>query len=199
MPGKIGHMSSQHEIVLPSSIRLSGDGILLREWAETDLAALVELYDDPEIDRWTPVPSPFDSTAASEYLAKAHEGREDGRKKAQLAITTDGKQPRGEVLLFRNELDARDVELAYGVGSQHRRQGLASRAVGLAADYAHRQRGVRRVLLRIEPGNCPSVAVARATGFQLTDDEPVTLEVKGRQIRLLTWCHQNGGADSLSP
>ncbi|MGA5143381.1 GNAT family N-acetyltransferase [Streptomyces azureus] len=102
-------MSSQREIILPPSIRLSGDGILLREWAESDLSALVEIYDDPEIDRWTPVPSPFDSRAAREYLTKAREGREEGRKKAQLAITTDGEQPRGEVLLFRSELDARDL------------------------------------------------------------------------------------------
>ncbi|MER6188292.1 hypothetical protein [Streptomyces sp. NPDC001652] len=47
---------------------------MLREWAESDLSALVELYDDPEIDRWTPVPSPFDSRAAREYLTKAREG-----------------------------------------------------------------------------------------------------------------------------
>ncbi|MEX0171439.1 GNAT family N-acetyltransferase [Streptomyces sp. LMG1-1-1.1] len=192
-------MPRQREIVLPSSIRLSGDGILLREWAETDLPALVELYDDPEMDRWTPVPSPFDSTAAGKYLARAHEGREDGRKTAQLAITTDGEQPRGEVLLCRCEFDARDVELAYGVGSRHRRQGLASRAVTLVADYARRQLGARRVLLRIEAGNLRSVAVARTTGFQLTDDKPIEREAKGRQVTLLTWCHENDGAVSLSP
>ncbi|MCN9242354.1 GNAT family N-acetyltransferase [Streptomyces sp. RY43-2] len=192
-------MPSQREIVLPPSIRLSGDGLLLREWTEADLSALVEVYDDPEIDRWTPVPSPFDSTAAGEYLAKAREGRAEGRTKAQLAITTDGEQPRGEVYLFRCRVDVRDIELAYAVGSRHRRQGLASRAVKLATDYAHRHLGARRVLLRIEARNAPSMAVARATGFRLTDDEPVTREAKGRQVTLYTWCHHNGGADPVSP
>ncbi|MFJ5834967.1 GNAT family N-acetyltransferase [Streptomyces sp. NPDC093089] len=189
-------MPTRREIVLPSSIRLPGDGILLREWTEADLSALIELYDDPEMDRWTPVPSPFDSTAAGEYLTKAHEGRENGRRTAQLAITTDGELPRGEALLFRCQLDARDVELAYGVGSRHRRQGLASRSVRLLTDYAGRQLGARRVLLRIDPGNLRSVAVARTTGFRLTDDEPITREAKGRQVTLLTWCHENGGAVS---
>ncbi|GAP49743.1 predicted protein [Streptomyces azureus] len=66
------------------------------------------------------------------------------------------------------------------------------------ADYACRQLDARRVLLRIETGNSPSVAVARATGFRLTDDEPITREAKGRQVTLLTWCYQNGGANALS-
>ncbi|MFB6837890.1 GNAT family N-acetyltransferase [Streptomyces sp. NPDC056361] len=192
-------MTTPREIVLPPSIRLSGDGILLREWTEADLPALVELYDDPEMDRWTPVPSPLDSTVAGKYLAKAHEGREDRRKAAQLAITTDGGLPRGEALLFRCQLDARDAELAYGVGSRHRRQGLASRAVRLLADYAGGQLGARRVLLRIDPGNLRSVAVARTTGFRLTEDEPLTREAKGRQVTLHTWCFESGEAVSPSP
>ncbi|MFJ6015274.1 GNAT family N-acetyltransferase [Streptomyces sp. NPDC092952] len=188
-------MSQDHEIALPPSLRLSGDGIQLREWTESDLSALVELYDDPEMDRWTPVPSPFTSEAARAYLAKARRGPGEGRRNVQLAITTDGGQPCGEILLFRCELDARDVELAYGVGSRHRRQGLASRAVGLMASHASRELGARRVLLRIEPANLPSEAVARATGFRLTDDEPLTREAKGRRVELLTWCHESGGTD----
>ncbi|MFJ2770481.1 GNAT family N-acetyltransferase [Streptomyces sp. NPDC087300] len=187
-------MPSQHEIVLPPSIRLSGDGILLREWVESDLPALVEVYDDPEIYRWTPVPSPFDVGAARKYLAKALEGREEGRRAAQLAITTDGGQARGEGILFHSAHDARDIELAYGVGSRHRRRGLASRAVKLMADYADRQLAARRVLLRIEAENAPSVAVAHATGFQLTDDDPITRESKGHQVTLLTWCYQGEGS-----
>ncbi|MEV0125159.1 GNAT family N-acetyltransferase [Streptomyces sp. NPDC050703] len=190
-------MSSPPEIVLPPSIRLSGEGILLREWTEADLPALVELYDDPEIDRWTPVPSPFDSEAARAYLTKAHADRRQGRRTAQLAITTDGVQPRGEILLFLSELNARDVELAYGIGPQHRRQSLAARSVTLLADYACRQLAARRVLLRIEAGNTPSAAVARASGFRLTDDQPVTRQAKDRQVTLSTWSYQHAQADSL--
>lgn len=174
--GKIGHLPSQHEIVTPSSIRLSGDGLLLGEWTETDLSALVELYDDPEIDRWTPVPSPFDSTAAGAYLARAHEGRGEGRKTAQLAITTDGEQPRGEVLLFRCELNTRDVEVAYGVGSRHRRQGLASRAVRLVADYP---------VASWEQGECcyalnRGTAQARLSPAQPASSSPTTSPSRGR-------------------
>lgn len=77
---------SQRELVPPPSIRLSGDGILVREWVESDLSALLELYGDPEIDRWRPMPSPFDSRAVHEFLAKPSERRKEGRKVAQLAV-----------------------------------------------------------------------------------------------------------------
>ncbi|MFJ8672047.1 GNAT family N-acetyltransferase [Streptomyces sp. NPDC093589] len=39
-------------------VRLEGQGLVLREWGESDLPDLAELYDDPEISRWTPVASP---------------------------------------------------------------------------------------------------------------------------------------------
>ncbi|WP_329116958.1 GNAT family N-acetyltransferase [Streptomyces sp. NBC_01465] len=182
-------MTRRSEIVLPPYVRLSGEGIELREWTEDDLSSLVELYDDPEIDRWTPVPSPFDAEAARAYLAKARAGRDEGRSTVQLAITSDGKLPQGEVLLFRSALDGRELELAYGVGRLHRRQGLAARSVALVTEYAAHRLGARRVLLRIESENAPSVAVARAAGFRLTDDEPVAREAKGRQVLLHTWSY----------
>jgi RimJ/RimL family protein N-acetyltransferase len=179
-------MDSRPLLALPPRLRLEGEGIHLREWSEDDVPALVELYDDPEMARWTPVASPFDTTAARTYLAGAREARVQGHK-VQLAITTDGVVPRGEVLLFRNQTDERDVEIAYGVGAAHRGQGLASRAVRLVAEYALRHTGARRVVLCIEEANTASRAVARSAGFTLADAEPVLRTSRGRQIILQTW------------
>lgn len=171
------------------SLRLEGQGLHLREWDESDdVPALVKLYDDPQISRWTPVPSPFDAEAAGLYLAAASDARAEGRR-IQLAITTDGMQPQGEILLFRSDVDARDIELAYGIGPQFRRQGLATRAVRLATDYALRQLAPRRVLLRIEAANVASEAVAKAASFRLTGDEPVLRDSRGRQVLLRTWAY----------
>ncbi|MEU9961081.1 GNAT family N-acetyltransferase [Streptomyces sp. NPDC050982] len=186
-------MDSPLTLAPPPSLRLEGEGIHLREWSEEDIPALVELYDDPEIARWTPVASPFDTMAAQVYLTEAQEARTQGRK-VQLAITTDGVLPQGEVLLFRSKADERDVEIAYGVGAAHRGRGLASRAVRLLSEYAVRHTGARRVVLCIEEGNAASIAVARSTGFTLTDDEPVLRTSRGRQITLRTWSLTGGAA-----
>ncbi|MGW6009434.1 GNAT family N-acetyltransferase [Streptomyces sp. NPDC055210] len=179
-------MDSPLTLDTPSHLRLEGEGVHLREWSEDDLDALIALYDDPEIARWTPVASPFDPPAARVYLAEAQEARAQGRK-VQLAITTDGGLPRGEVLLFPSKADERDAEIAYGVGAAHRGRGLASRAVRLLSSYALGHTGARRVVLCIEEANTASAAVALRAGFVLTDDEPLLRMSRGREIALRTW------------
>ncbi|GAA3128837.1 hypothetical protein GCM10017687_49970 [Streptomyces echinatus] len=48
----------------PERIELSGEGLVLRDWTEADLAAMPELFDHPDIAYWTPIVSPFDAAAA---------------------------------------------------------------------------------------------------------------------------------------
>ncbi|MFD5519755.1 GNAT family N-acetyltransferase [Streptomyces sp. NPDC127066] len=189
-------MDSRPTFDLPRPLRIGGLGLHLREWSDDDVADLVALYDDPEIDRWTPVVSPFDTEAALAYLAAAEQKAAE-RRGVQLAITTDGARPRGEILLFPGTADDRDVELAYGVGAAYRGRGLATRAVRLVVDFAHRHVGGRRVVLCIEDGNTASEGVAKATGFVLTDDEPVVRTAKGRDVVLRTWNHLEGAGPRL--
>lgn len=164
----------------------AGEGLQLREWTEADAPALSALFDEPEMARWTPLRSPFDESAARAYVTRAHERRAAGQA-LQLAITTDGQTPLGEALLFIASADGSEVELAYGIGAPYRRQGLASRAVRLLLRHAFHAPKVHRALLRIEPTNTPSMAVARSTGFQLTDEPLVLRESGARSVRLRTW------------
>jgi RimJ/RimL family protein N-acetyltransferase len=170
----------------PCSIRLQDQGLILREWAEDDLAALAELFDDPQVDRWTPLRAPFDLAAARDYMDTARRRRAADRR-LQLAITIDGHQPLGEILLSRTGTDGQ-AELAYAVGAAHRHQRLASRAVQVITGYAYTTLAMTRVLLRIDADNTASTAVARATGFHLTDAEPITRD--GARGSLLTWLHR---------
>ncbi|MCK1813769.1 GNAT family N-acetyltransferase [Streptomyces carpaticus] len=170
----------------PAPLRPAGHGVRLREWTVQDSAAMVALFDDPDIARFTPLRSPFDLEAAHDYLAKAFDHRAEGRR-VQLAITVDGRTPLGEVVLFPNPDAPREAELGYTVGPAHRGRGLAARAVRVLAEYALRELAVRRVILRIEPENAPSNAVARAAGFVVAPDPPLHREIRGRPVTLLTW------------
>ncbi|MDX2852982.1 GNAT family N-acetyltransferase [Actinacidiphila glaucinigra] len=170
---------------IPTDLRICGLGLILREWHDDDLPAMVTLFDDSAVDRFTPLRSPFDLQAARAYLTRARQRRAEGR--VQLAITTDGQQPLGEILLFPTDTGPTDAELAYAVGPQHRRQRLATRAVQLISTHARTHLGVHNVILRIAAQNTASSAVARAAGFHLTATPPTTRE--GAQDPLHTWQH----------
>jgi RimJ/RimL family protein N-acetyltransferase len=171
---------------LPFPISLVGDGVQLREWRSEDLDDLVQLLDEPDIARWTPMPSPFDVEAGMAYLKRAHQGRINGQR-IQLAVTVDGGKPLGEVLLFGVDAGLREAELGYLVGADYRRRGLASSALSLLGGFAHGTLGLSRLLLRIDPGNVPSTLVARRCGFRLTGEPPILQEGPYGPSSLDTW------------
>jgi RimJ/RimL family protein N-acetyltransferase len=171
---------------LPYPIALTGDGISLREWRDEDLDDLVRLLDEPEIARWTPMPSPFDLEAGVAYLKRARQSRASGQR-IQLAITVDGARPVGEVLLFGVDAGVREAELGYLIGAAYRRRGLASAALSLLSSYARSTLGLSRLVLRIDPANTASCAVARRCGYRLTGEPPILQEGPYGPSSLGTW------------
>ncbi len=165
------------------SLRLTGEGLVLREWTEDDLAVMVELFDDADVAHRTPRVSPFDLAAARDHLVRVRTDHD----RVHLAITTDGGQAKGEVLLNKS-----NDSLGYIVGSAHRGQRLAARAVRVMTGYAHEVAALPTVILEIEPDNGPSIAVARAAGFRLSPKPPFLVVDKGRCVTLQTWAHDLG-------
>lgn len=167
----------------PERIEVAGEGLVLRDWTEADLAVMPELFDHPDIAYWTPIVSPFDTAAAHARLARARQLRAEGST-ILLAITVDGGPALGEVMLRRSP---EGTEIGYAVGPAHRGQGLAARAVRLMAAYAFEHLGADRVILELEAENAASVAVAAKAGFHLLDVPLITGQEKGRAYALQTW------------
>jgi RimJ/RimL family protein N-acetyltransferase len=170
----------------PDTISLRGHGIELREWTDADLPVMVELFDEPEFDRRTPLASPFNLEAATAYLENSRKARAAGTR-IQLAITRDGGAALGEVLLFPSGPEGQDTELAYGVGAAFRRRGLASAAVRLTTEFVLRELAPARVILRIDPDNAASVGTAERCGFRRSADPLAMVESKNRRTDLGTW------------
>lgn len=116
----------------PERMELAGEGLVLRDWTEADLAVMPELFDHPDVAYWTPMASPFDEAAARAQLERSRKRRAEGAS-ILLAITVDGGAPLGEVMLRRAD---EGMEIGYAVGPAHRGQGLAARAVRVMAGYA---------------------------------------------------------------
>lgn len=162
---------------------VQGEGLILREWEHRDVAAMVELFDTAEMDRWTPLSHPFDTGVATRYVQRAHQGKRDGT--LQLAITTDGTTPLGEVLMFAAS-EPEVCEFAYAVGAAHRGQALATRAIKILLPLA-RAEGYRTATLTIAGENTASQAVACAAGFRRDETPLQRRERKGYVLYMATW------------
>ena len=137
---------------------------------------MAALFDDPDIARWTPLPSPFTADDARARLVRSR-----GSDLILLAITADGVRPLGEVMVTETG------SMGYAVGAHHRRQGLAARALTLLRDHAVASLGLPLLRLEIEPDNVASAAVARAAAFRLAPSRRRTAEGKGRRYVLDLW------------
>lgn len=175
------------------TIVVRGDGLVLREWRETDLAHLPGLFDDADVARYTPLESPFDDDSAVRYLAKARNQRASDAA-LHLAVTDAGDGtgsnavPLGEVLLFVPPGQDGDVpELGYSVGPAFRGRGLAARATALLVEFAVAELGLRTFRLEITPGNAASEAVAHRLGATRRPGSLTRLDGARGPIELETW------------
>ncbi len=163
-------------------IAFCSGGLYFRAWRREDVEAMVALFDTDQMNRWTPLASPFTVEVARQYIADA--GKAAGV--LQLAVLlAPNTAPVGEVIVFPADA-ADEVELAYAIGAHHQRQRVATRAVLAALDLA-RSGGARRALLTIAEGNEGSAGVARAAGFTATDAPLRERRRKGFVLQMRTW------------
>ena len=141
-------------------MRLTDGVVVLREWRDADVDPAVVATADPEIPRWTPIPSPNTAENVRAFLAEPLEG------KVRLVIA----HPETDELIGSVGIVALDEalgagEIGYWVAAAHRGRGVATRAVRLLADWALGERGLERVELQIHPENANSRRVAEKAGF----------------------------------
>ncbi len=148
--------------IQPPVVPLTDGVVSLRYRRATDLDAISAASHDPETRRWLSDP-PMDDEARAASMARVAEAFGTGRS-APLVIadrTTD--QPIGLInVQFRDDQVA---TIAYSVFPGHRGQGVAPRAVRLAASWAFSHLGLTELLLEIDPENIASVRVAQKCGF----------------------------------
>jgi RimJ/RimL family protein N-acetyltransferase len=142
-------------------VNLTDGVVTLRSWREQDVAAIVAICDDPEVARWTRVPSPYTEHDAREFLA--------GRVLEELSFAIVSANDEDEVLGSIGLRDAGDGrgEVGYLVRASERRGGVASRALRLLSDWALSDvGGMARVQLTTHPDNVASQRTAERAGFR---------------------------------
>jgi len=146
---------------------LSDGVVALRRFASGDVPAIVAACQDPEIPRWTLVPSPYGADDAHAFLRHMEAGRTAGTR-LSLAIADAAGPARLLGSIALNPIDRRlgAADVGYWLAAPARGRGHATRALELLAGWAFAALGLTRLELRAQQGNQASQAVAARAGFR---------------------------------
>jgi RimJ/RimL family protein N-acetyltransferase len=146
---------------------LSDGVVTLRPLRPDDAEAVIAHLQDPEIPRWTGVPSPYGQAQFDEWLAGSAAAYEQGLG-VHLAIVGDDDRVIGAVGV--QALDGERPDIGYWIAREARRQGIAARAVRLLRDWLAAERGCEHLEILVDPANGPSQRTALAAGFFATGE-----------------------------
>jgi RimJ/RimL family protein N-acetyltransferase len=150
-------------------ITLSTDRLHLRPLRASDAEAVHAACQDPDIPRWTSVPSPYSREHAHSFVAeKGPEGwRDDTVYNFGVFTRSDGTLTGTMGLLRLAHLPAPDhqAELGYWTVKEQRGKGYTAEAARAVCAWAFDSLGVERLEWYAEAGNHGSRAVALKVGF----------------------------------
>ena len=144
---------------------LSDGTVRLRLIADADVPAITAACQDPEIVRYTTIPSPYELHHAREWQLRSEAGRTAGTDIGALIVDADSDGLLGSVGMHGLDPATGRAAAGYWVAAHARRQGVATRGVRLLCTFAFGELGVERIELWIEPQNEPSRRVAERVGF----------------------------------
>lgn len=158
------------------------DGVVtLRAHRPEDVDEILVQGRDPEMQRWTTVPSPYEREHAEGFaLTLMPEGwRQPEGTKGFAIEALDGARPR-----FAGTVDLRPdgagaAEIGFGLAPWARGRGFMTRAVRLALDWGFDALALSVVCWRADEGNFASRRVATACGFRMDGTVRGLLSARG--------------------
>lgn len=140
---------------------------------------------DPDIQRWTVVPSPYGRTDAELFTRQfSPAGWQDDSMYNFAVVLRDGGALTGALGINRRNQPG-TYEVGFWTAGEHRGRGYMTEAVRRAAHWTFTSLGGDRLEWRAETGNVPSRAVALRAGFLMEGDQRSGLLNKG--VRRDTW------------
>jgi len=150
----------------PARTQLSDGSLVLRPWRLEDVGRVAEICVDPEIGRWTTVPSPYNDEHARTWIEQTIRNWDAREGEAAFAVTdAESGEVLGAIGLRPFENRARGGSIGYWVAPDARGRGVATGALRLVSEWALRELGLPRVELVTLPGNEPSQRVAEKAGY----------------------------------
>ncbi len=152
---------------LPTDVELRAAGLLLRRWRATDADAVYRACQDPEISRWTMVPSPYLAEHAVDYVTTFTTATWTHGTAAPFGVfdATTGEML-GSCGLVDLDREAGLGEIGYWVAPWARGRGVATAAARAVSRWALDVLGLHRLVWRAKVGNHASRLVAARIGVR---------------------------------
>ena len=152
---------------MKSMVPVLDDGVVaLRPPAPGDVDAICAACQDPEIARFTTVPSPYERRHAIEWVDQSVARGADGASAPFVVVDASTDELLGTLGVTRLDRDDDIAEVGYLVKREARGRGVAPRAVGLVAAWVLRDLGLGRLELITDVRNHASQRVAEKAGFR---------------------------------
>lgn len=138
----------------------AGPELVLGQWTDAHVDALVGIYGDPDLRRWTSV-RVRDRDGAVAWVAAQRDGWESGERMSFAVQDGDG-QLVGCVVVKK---PATAAEVGYWTAADARGRGVATRSVDAVSEWAFATYGIDRLELRHQVDNVASCRVAEKAGY----------------------------------
>ncbi|MEE1843110.1 GNAT family N-acetyltransferase [Streptomyces sp. JV190] len=160
-------------------ITLTSDRLLLRPFTGGDADAVHAACQDPDIQRWTVVPSPYGRADAELFAGRlSPDGWHDDSMYNFAVVLRGSGALTGALGINRRDLPG-TYEVGFWTAEEHRGHGYTTEAVLSAARWTFTALGGDRLEWRAEVGNVPSRAVALKAGFRMEGEQRSGLLNKG--------------------
>jgi RimJ/RimL family protein N-acetyltransferase len=174
--------------IRPPEPPLEDELVLLRPWRGEDVPAIVAACNDPEIVRWTTVPTPYSAADARAWLDRCKTAWSEGA--APLAVI---EQESGELAAaITLWLHGNVGELGYWAAPSFRGRGYVPRAVQLLCAWGFDELQLPRMQLGTFLGNAASERVAEKSGFTREGVLRAWLEQRGERRDVTMWSRLPG-------
>ena len=149
--------------LVPPGQPLSDGIVTLRPVGPEDVPAVTAACQDPEIPRWTTVPTPYSEDDAQDWVDASAEEHAEGLGVNLVVLDAASGELLGAIGLMEHAPAIPRV--GYWVKREARGRGAASRALTLVSRWALDELGLPRLELITHPDNVASQRVAEKAGF----------------------------------
>lgn len=163
---------------------LTTDRLALRPFAPSDEDEVYAAAQDPDIQRWTMVPSPYERAHARSFVSEQVPAgwREDTAYSFAVRLGSEGPLVAAVGVHVHEVFGSRNYEIGYWAAKEHRGRGYVTEAVRAVARWAFTELGAVRLEWRAHLDNAGSRAVAQKAGFRMEGTLRAGIDHRGTML-----------------